>query len=127
MKTSNDNWTDGYGLFYRSSGTTIDFYVNSWGLAVAATVALDRWTHVVGTYDGATVSLYLNGALAASTSYSTAITHATNALYIGSGATGSGTAGPAGYFWGGIIDDVALYNRALSATEVQLHYTSGSK
>jgi hypothetical protein len=125
MKTSNDSWTDGYGLFYRSSGTTMNFYVNSWGLAVAATIPLDQWTHVVGTYDGATVSLYLNGTLAASTAYSTPITHATNVLYIGSAATGSGTAGPAGYFWAGNIDDVAVYDKALTATAIQLHYDAG--
>jgi hypothetical protein len=125
MKTSNDNWTDGYGFFYRSSGTTLGFFVSSWGVNASATIALDRWTHVVGTYDGTTLSLYLNGTLANSRSWGSGITHATNALYIGSGATGSGTAGPAGYFWGGSLDDVAIYNKALTAAEVQLHYDSG--
>ena len=125
MKTSNDNWTDGYGLFYRSSGSTISFFVNSWGGAPAAAIALDRWTHVVGTYDGTTISLYLNGALAASTPYSTPIAHTGNALYIGSGTTGSGSTGPPGYFWGGSIDDVSVYSKALTATEIQVHYDSG--
>jgi hypothetical protein len=125
IKTSNDNWTDGYGFFYRSTGT-LAFFINSWGgVAPAASIALDQWTHVVGTYDGVNVNLYLNGSLAASVSYSTAITHATNALYIGSGVTGSGAAGPPGYFWGGRVDDVAVYSRALSPTEAQLHYDSG--
>ncbi len=27
--------------------------------------------------------------------------------------------------YGGLLDDVALYSRALSATEVKLHYDSG--
>jgi Concanavalin A-like lectin/glucanases superfamily len=126
MKTSNDNWTDGYGLFYRSSGTVIGFFVSSWGGGgTTAAISLDQWTHVVGTYDGATISLYLNGVLAASKSFLSGIPHSTNALYIGSGTTGSGSAGPAGYFWGGGIDDVAIYNKALTATEIQLHYDSG--
>jgi hypothetical protein len=126
MKTSNDNWTDGYGFYYRSSGTLIGFFVNSWGGGgTTAAIALDQWTHVVGTYDGATVSLYLNGALAASRSFGSGIPQSTNALYIGSGTTGSGAAGPAGYYWGGGVDDVAVYSRALTATEVQLHYDAG--
>jgi hypothetical protein len=32
--------------------------------------------------------------------------------------------GPGDRF-GGVVDDVAVYNRALSAPEVQLHYDSG--
>jgi Concanavalin A-like lectin/glucanases superfamily len=41
------------------------------------------------------------------------------------GATYYRNSGNNGDLFNGTIDDVAVYNRALSATEVQLHYDSG--
>jgi hypothetical protein len=44
-------------------------------------------------------------------------------LLIGSSDYSSGPTEP----FPGLIDEVADYNRVLSATEIQLHYTSGSQ
>jgi len=122
MKTTPGTWGTGYGLYYRTAGT-INFFVNGYtNGAVATTIPLNEWTHVVGTYDGATVRLYTNGVLAASLAYSTAISHATTPLRIGE--MHENTGNPL-YFWKGGIDDVALYSTALTATQVRLHYDSG--
>ncbi len=82
---------------------------NSYGTAA---LAINTWSHLAGTYDGTTLKLYLNGNLVSSVSVSGTIPTSTGALSIG-GDSGSGQ------YWTGKIDEVRVYNRALSATEVQ--------
>jgi hypothetical protein len=89
---------------------------------VSAAITLNTWTHVAATYDGSTIRLYLNGTQAASRSYSTAITHSTVTWRVGSGLNSISNTG---YYWTGAIDDVAIYNKALTATQIQLHHDSG--
>jgi Concanavalin A-like lectin/glucanases superfamily len=94
-------------------------------VAVAITgpsVVYNSWTHVVETYDGATLRMYVNGASAGSLA-TTSYTPAPSPMAFEIGAEYSG--GTRVAFFPGQIDDVALYNKALSATEVQLHYDSG--
>jgi hypothetical protein len=78
--------------------------------------------HVVATYDGTTLSLYVNGSLANSTT-------ATVNLGTGSpmdGAIGEASDGTLVNCFSGVIDEVAIYNTALSATRIAAHYTAGS-
>jgi hypothetical protein len=76
---------------------------------------LDTWIHVAATYDGATIKLYVNGAL--ESSLPAAITIASNTLPLAIGAQVNGT-GTASRWFSGQMDDVLLYNRALSASEI---------
>jgi PKD repeat protein len=74
-----------------------------------------NWQHIVGTYsvsDGM-VKSYENGVLINETPYSTLLSHSGN-LYIG----GANVAGDDGGF-SGSINEVRIYNRELSAAEVQ--------
>jgi hypothetical protein len=71
------------------------------------------WTHVASTYDGTTQRLYVNGALVASRAQTGSMTTSTSPLRIG------GNNAWAGEFFGGLIDEVRVYNRALSVTEIQ--------
>jgi hypothetical protein len=77
------------------------------------------WHHVVGVWDGSTKNTYVDGVL--DTSCSDTGTLATNGYDLAIGENLEAT----GRYWDGSIDEVAVYNRALSATEVQLHYDSG--
>ena len=77
------------------------------------------WTHVVGTYDGSTVKIYTNGLLVQSLAYAAALTHSAAPLLIGD------AAGTGNYHWAGGLDEVAVYSRALTASEVAQHYTAG--
>ncbi len=77
-----------------------------------AQVAANVWTHLAATYDGANIRLYVNGTLAATVAQSGAITTSTGALHIGGNAVWS-------EWFVGLIDEVRIYNRALSATEIQ--------
>ena len=75
--------------------------------------------HVVGTYDGTTQRLYVNGTQVASAALTGAITANTTSVYIGSW---NGTS----EFFQGTIDEVAIYGAALTATQVGNHRTAGS-
>jgi len=76
-----------------------------------------QWNHVVGVYDGALQSIYLNGALVNSISNQGAITFPSNPFRIGH----EDRPEVAGF--AGKIDDVYVYNRALSPTEVSTLYS----
>ena len=84
---------------------------------------VNTWYHLVGIYDaGATrSSLYVNGILQS--------TQKVSAAWNADGETVIGRAkwGKATDFWSGKIDDVRLYNRALSATDVTNLYGSFRK
>ena len=79
-----------------------------------------NWIHLVGTYDGANWKLYRNGTQVASAPA------AVGALSVngGSWAVGSTGSGFPGDFAGG-IDEVAIYDAALTPTQVATHYLIG--
>ncbi len=71
-----------------------------------------RWYHVVGTYDGRTQKLYIDGALEGSAKRSSQLTYDAEPVHIGTGSDGL-------HGWTGLIDDVRIYNRALSEAEIR--------
>ncbi len=86
-----------------------------------ASSVINTWNHYAGTYDGTTLRFYKEGALISSTGYVGTIGTPPNSLYIGrGGATASGA-------FAGRIDDVKVYDRALSATEISTLYTNGAQ
>ena len=75
------------------------------------------WHHVAATYDGTTWHLYLDGSDAGSLVVGAPANAATNALTsIGSART---TAGVAAGFFAGSIDEVRIWNSALSSAQIQ--------
>ncbi len=82
-------------------------------IGTASATGQRRWTHVAPTYDGANLRLYVNGVQVATTRRSTsAITTSTGALRIGGNSVWS-------EYFQGRIDEVRIYNRALTAGEIQ--------
>ena len=77
-----------------------------------AALAVNTWTHLAATFDGAMVRLYVNGALVASQAQTTPLAPMTGTLQIGGNSS-------ANVFFAGRIDEVRIYNRALSAGEIQ--------
>jgi len=77
-----------------------------------ASLPLNTWTHLAGTYDGATLRLYVNGVQLSSRAQTGPIQTSTDALTIGGDAL-------YGQYFAGQIDEVRVYNRALSASELQ--------
>jgi energy-converting hydrogenase Eha subunit B len=79
------------------------------------------------TYDGTNMRGYLNGALvsgptAASGTGGSAF--GSSVTYIGAGHDGGNTAASFLHFTSGIIDDAAIFSRALSAAEIATWYTN---
>ncbi|MFF7153981.1 LamG-like jellyroll fold domain-containing protein [Streptomyces sp. NPDC008139] len=83
--------------------------------ATAGGVTAGQWYHLLGTYDGTahTLSLYVNGTLMGTTSYTTAW-DARRGLQIGAGSY----SGSPGSFFPGTVDDVRIYDKPLVAADV---------
>jgi len=80
-------------------------------------VMKDSWVHLVTTFSTNTVSYYLNGQPNGDTPTSVAFTPGTKRIgsRIGSG------------FFKGAIDDLRIYNKVLSANEVNVMYSTGAQ
>ena len=81
------------------------------GANVSGGAVSTEWTHVVGTYDGAFLRLYVNGSEVGSAPRTGPIAPSSAQFIIG------GQGDQANYF-DGLIDDVRLYERALSSSEI---------
>ena len=77
----------------------------------ATVLPTNEWVHVALAYDGGEARIYVNGELDVSSNVSGEITQSNNELRIGLG-------DPAGYFHG-TIDDVRIYNKALTQEGIQ--------
>jgi hypothetical protein len=84
---------------------------------------LQRWYHVVGTWDttapGNEMLLYINGQLDGSRNSCAGARNYRVGLHIGSQINSGG------YPIDGVIDEVYVYDRMLSAAEVQALYNDG--
>jgi hypothetical protein len=73
---------------------------------------LNTWTHLAATYDGATLRLYVNGVQKASKAVTGAIKTSTGNLRIGGNSIW-------GEWFAGQIDEVRVYDKALTAAQIQ--------
>jgi concanavalin A-like lectin/glucanase superfamily protein/uncharacterized protein DUF2341 len=76
------------------------------------TLSTDTWYHLAATYDGKTVKVYVNGEIDDTEVSSGSMSDGSNDVQIGS-FTGTGN------FFNGTIDEVRIYNRALSPQEIK--------
>lgn len=116
-----DTYESGYVKFQ------IDDEANNYQ-SVRAPLALNQWQHVAATWDRASgdMKIYLNGALVQQTN--------TTIIPIGVLDPGSepaiGIGNHSGTFhqfpFNGLVDELAIYNRALTANEIASIYTAGS-
>lgn len=83
----------------------------------ATTIVAGQIYHVVAVWSGGNVKLYVNGALDA-TGTAAAPPSATNGFRIGS-------YDGASEFWDGRVDEVAVYDYALTPTQITSHYQAG--
>jgi arabinan endo-1,5-alpha-L-arabinosidase len=78
----------------------------------ASDIPLNQWTHVACVYNRSTVTLYINGAVDYVRKYVYgAITLSDNPLYVGMGQYDN-------TYFAGSIDEVRIYNAALSDSEI---------
>ena len=80
---------------------------------------ISKWYHLVGTYDGTIVKLYINGLLQTFvTNISGVIQNSIHTFQIASNPPGSN-------FFSGSIDEVRIYEKALETTQVESLYYAG--
>ncbi len=82
-------------------------------------LSLGKWWFITGTYDGSTMRLYINGAQVATTSVSGSIKPYSTPVYIGIN-------GVLGEAFKGTVDEVGIWNRALSPSDILDLYNSGN-
>jgi len=88
-------------------------FSGSYGEAYASSnLALNTWTHLATTYDGTTLRLYVNGVQVASKAQTGTLATSSNPLTIGGDPIW-------GQHFAGRIDEVRVYNSALSAAQIQ--------
>ena len=94
--------------------TTLNFSIRN---AISPThINTYQWYHVVGTYDGEYQKLYINGVLDKTVENITGITaNISGPVLFGTGAKQK-------HFFDGVIDEVRVYNHALSADVIYQHY-----
>jgi hypothetical protein len=78
------------------------------------------WYHVVATYDGTSMRMYVNGTLRNTVASSRSVPNHVFSLMLGEGSNGSDG-------FGGGMDEVAIYNATLTATQVVEHYNAGRR
>jgi hypothetical protein len=84
----------------------------------------DTWQHLVGVFDQSQglMKLYVNGVQRATTTPPSTIVSTTHAVSVGARKNSGSTAYDLNLL--GKVDEVALYNRALSASEITTHYNA---
>jgi hypothetical protein len=76
-------------------------------------LAPGEWHHVVGSWDGTAKALFIDGALVGQGA--AIVEYDDHAVYLG----GDQNSGVEVLHWDGVLDDLRVYNRALSAAEIQ--------
>lgn len=119
-------WNPAFSIGYGKGGGEPFFHVcnatdqqNGGGKSAgsARKLELGKWYHLAGVYDGATVKFYINGNLEKTEAYSGPLRSDKAPVHLGGGKL-------FGVDWGnhftvnGLIDDVMIYDRALSAEEI---------
>ena len=84
------------------------------------TLAAGTWYHLVMTYDGTNLRLYVDGTLEATVASTRSAGATTNALRIGRYSGGGET-------FGGDLDEAAIYPTVLTQQQVSEHYNAGRR
>jgi hypothetical protein len=108
-----------YHLALYGDGRPSFFLITASGFALiraATVVPKNEWLHLAGTYDGATARLYLNGTELANQPLTGSFAEDTTPVILGG--NGNDASGIPTELFPGPIDELMLYARALSATEV---------
>jgi len=117
-----DNWNSANGSFTNnwngSSGLGASFQFTDSSSAGGTITGLltGVWYHIAQVYDGSKVYIYLNGLYVSGSTANKTLKTGLSTVYLG------GDYSP--YYFNGLIDDVRIYNRALSAAEVQEIYNA---
>jgi RHS repeat-associated protein len=105
-----------------STGASVTFWNGTATLAATSSASVTDGVrhHLVGTWDGTTLRIYVDGILSGSSVPGGAPATSSTGMSIGN------YPGQTGYAFGGTIDEAAFYRTTLSATRIAAHWASGS-
>jgi hypothetical protein len=104
-----------------NANPNIEFYMWADDLIINSGLPNVGWAHICATYNGATtLSAYVNGVLKGTRTLAGVLATTATAVNIGRSTAVGGS------YFNGKIDDVRLYNRALSAQEIGQLYSIGA-
>ncbi len=111
-----------WGLDFNQSNLTAGLVgINNTHINLSvSTISLNQWSHIAFSYDGATLKIYVNGILKGSQVGVITLNSGNSGISIGD----SNQANGYWYPFNGKLDDIALWNRALSSEELQKVYNS---
>ena len=81
----------------------------------SSSLSYGTWYHLVGTYDGTNIRIYVNGVQDGIAAYSSPLLRTGQALYLGRNGGG-------GDLFKGVLDELRIYNRVLTSTQVRQLY-----
>ena len=124
-KVGGSGGNNGYQFAFANSGT-LNCIFNAPGepwpqnWVDGGVIDLNTWSHVACTYDNDTLRVYVNGGLVGSTQVGPkSVVNSSSQLRISGDDNGN-------VFFPGLIDEPAIYNRALTDLEIQAIYNAGS-
>lgn len=88
------------------------------GVTGATTLMPNTTYHVVGSWDGSAIKVYVNGTIDGTVAATGAIPMTNDLLDIGRRPDSQ-------RYWAGVLDDVAVYDHALTPTRIAAHYAAG--
>ena len=111
------NATFSYSIRTDNSGA-LRFSLNlgNWQYVLGPTAVQDIWYHITGTYDGTQLTLYVDGQSVGTTQATGTISVTADPVCIGNLVNAAGSS--QNEFWSGVLDEVRIWDRALSANEV---------
>jgi len=114
-------WRNNKVTFFIQTGEEHNGRINKdyTGITSKTSIPKDKWAYLVGVYDGKNLNIYINGKLDASKSWTGKVVRGIPDTVIGEDRDNS-------HPFVGIIDEIAVYKRALSQTEIKNHYEIGA-
>lgn len=103
-----------FAILMNGSATSMQFTLNGGFGIVTGTVTATAWNHLIGAWDGTTMTLYVNGVSAGTAAFSTAL-GTCSTIYFGDRSSG-------GRAFDGTANDFVIWNRGLSAAGAALWY-----
>jgi parallel beta-helix repeat protein len=111
-----------YRFYVLAESLTLDLSGVLCGGISTCLPSLNEWHHLVGTYNGSEISIFIDGQQAALQATSGSINVTADELNIGVSRPGIA---PAGDHFAGLIDDARIYDRGLSGEDVEQIYLMG--